>query len=165
MIGWLLAGCTAGTSGDHGDSATGQGDSAAPVDACPGAPVPVIYWYPRDGNDIFEVQVDRAGEFALGLSAADWEGEACGLAGPDLQTCQVLDGQTLALQTVDTTEEVVLGQTTWFKQERFSAWALFYPADPDDTAWGNPDSGTSNPYDLACVGSGYPYCCTRDSPP
>ena len=132
-------------------------DSAADsanADACPGAPVTQIYWYPREGNDIFEIQVDQPGEFGLGLSSGDWDGEACGLA--DGPTCNHLE-QTLALQTVDTTAEVVIGESTWFKQERFDAWALYYGGASADT-------GGPRIWD-ACVGSGYPGCCTRDSSP
>ena len=154
---WLLAlGC-------HMNRKDSPVDTA---DTCPGAPVTQIYWYPRDGNDIFEIQVDQPGEYALGLSSADWQGEGCGTSMTELDTCHRFAGQTLGLQTVETTAEVVLGESTWFKQERFDAWALFYSLGVGgDTAWFGPDTGGGNPDALACVGSGYPGCCTRDSSP
>lgn len=141
-------------------------DSAA-VDPCPGAPVAQISWSPGDGHDILEIQVaspnfefmERGdGEFALGLFSAEWDGESC--HGPFSDTCVFLDGRALALQTVDSTDEVVVGTSTWFKQDRFEAWALYY----DFTLGGRDTQGRGTDW-AACVGSGYPDCCTRDSPP
>ncbi|MSP54231.1 MAG: hypothetical protein EXR69_01290 [Myxococcales bacterium] len=127
------------------------------ADSCPGAPVAEISRSQRDGIDLLEIELAGDGEFGLGLSSPDWEGESC--HGPYSGTCAFFDGRTLALQTVDTTDEVVVGTSTWFTQDRFSAWAVYYGYDlgPRDT------SGLGLGW-AACVGSGYPDCCTRDSP-
>lgn len=152
----LLAACTHGVgspvpSDSADDSATDTADTAD-VDACPGAPNVYIYWYPRDGLDIFEIAVEPPGSYALGLSSADWQGEACEA---EDATCHHLE-ETLALQTVETIEEVVIDETTWFTQTRFGAWAVYYD-DPD------PDTGEG--VGRSCVGFGYPGCYTRDSSP
>lgn len=158
----LLAACTpAADSPVQSDSAEdSDADSAADtadtagVDACPGAPSVYIYWYPRDGLDIFEIAVEPPGSYALGLSSLDWQGEACGPASEDA-TCHHLE-ETLALQTVETIEEVVIDAATWFTQARFDAWAVYY---------GDQDPDTGEGVGRSCVGFGYPGCCTRDSGP
>ncbi len=142
-----------------GQESVSAGDSAV-ADACPGAPTAQIYWYPRAGDAILEVQVDEPAPdgngYALGMTSADWTGEACGDRLDAQATCALFD-QTIALQTVDSSADVVIGSTTWFTQARFGAWALYY----GQVSHGM-DTGTGRWAD--CVGSGYPDCCTRDSP-
>lgn len=106
-------------------------------------------WNPRDGLDILEVLITREGEFALALSNAEWFGEDGTVAGQ----CHEIHGNTLALQTVNTTSEVEIGASTGFTEARFLRWALVFSA-TDAAAAG-----------IGCVGVGYPGCCTRDRRP
>ena len=128
---------------DSGDSAS---DTA---DVCAGLPHVYFAWYPRDGLDILEVLIDQEGDFALALSAPAWSGEDCLTDG----ACHHIHGNTLALQTVNSTSEVEIDASTWFTEARFQSWALVFAA-TEGAAEG-----------AACVGDGYPGCCTRDSRP
>ena len=140
----LMLACVASTAPDSArDSAPDSGDT------CAGLPEVYFAWYPRDGLDILEVLITREGEFALALSNSEWFGEDCTVAGQ----CHEIHGNTLALQTVNTTSEVEIGASTWFTEARFLRWALVFSA-TDAAAAG-----------IGCVGVGYPGCCTRDSRP
>lgn len=141
---WLAC---AGRPGDTAGPDTAGPDTAPVEDACEGLPHVYFAWYPRDGMDVLEVLIDRPGRYGLALASDGWTGESCGAHG----VCHPVDGDTLALQTVLTPAQVRAGRTTWFTAARFDRWAL------------RMDTGEGTGIDAACVGDGFPGCCTRDS--
>jgi hypothetical protein len=141
--------CVAGGTADRAAPPERVDTASDTADSCPGFPHVYFAWYPRDGLDILEVLIDQEGAFSLALSGGDWSGEDCLSGG----ACHAIHGNTLALQTVNSTSEVEIDASTWFTEARFQSWALVLAATE------------AAPEGAACVGDGYPGCCTRDSRP